>query len=91
MKRFIWFLLFFVLSVIPSFAESADSVQVSKDYQAACIYRQIIDEMMYHMDDREKAEAEEIICGALENLDCYEAIIVTRNEMETNYNRNYVQ
>ena len=90
MKRFLLCIVCLVSGAICYASSDTDSIQ-SKDYQAACIYRQIIDELLYHMNDREKVEAEEIICNVLENLDCYPEILIAREEMEKNYNKDYVQ
>ena len=89
MKRLI---LISILSLftLTTFAQ-VDNDTVNTDYQAACIYCQILTELMSHMDDREKIEAEEVIYGVLENLDCYPEISVTKEELEIKYNKDFVQ
>lgn len=94
MKKLICFVFYTVLCfimLILSFCAGRNSVQHnSKDYQAACIYRQCVDAITYHLDDSGKSEAEETIGSIMENLDCYPEITVTREEIENNYNINYV-
>lgn len=89
MKRLI---LISILSLftLTSFAQ-VDNDTINTDYQAACIYRQILDELIIHMDEHERSEADEIISGVLENLDCYESITITREEIETCYKEDFVQ
>lgn len=89
--RFTFYVVFFMTTLVLVFCAGRNSaIRSSKDYQAACIYRQCIDAITYHLDNSDKSEAEEVIGSIMENLDCYPEITITREEIENNYNVNYV-
>lgn len=60
------------------------SLENQKNYQAACIFNHICKNMM-----ETNSDVEENYYDCLDNLDCYDSVIVTRKDMINKYNWKY--